>query len=371
MTYGNHHPRHHHPHRFGSPCGPGRAMGRDRSEDEMNEEGGRGGWGRGGMRRGGPPWMRGRGRMFGQGDLRLLLLALIVRKPSHGYDLIRTIEARFGGAYAPSPGTIYPTLTLLEEQELIAGASEPGGKKSFTATDQGRAHLGESGRGGGRPHAPHRHPRRRNRGPARAPGRRPSRPTPPPRHHGEIRRLDRGGGGPRARRARSGCKGDRGGRTMTDANPAPSLTEWAGGHEALTRLFERFYERVAAHGTLAPIFAEMNRHHPVRVADFVAEVLGGEKNYTRAGGSHAGMIGHHLRRHLTENQRRAWVALLLDTADEVGLPADPEFRASFVGYLEWGSRLAVMNSQDGVEPMDERAPMPRWTWSSPGGPYRG
>jgi DNA-binding PadR family transcriptional regulator len=141
MTYGNHHARHSHPRRMGSPCGPGRGMGRDRNEDDMNEEGGRGGWGRGGMGRGGPPWMRGRGRMFGQGDLRLLLLALIAQKPAHGYDLIRTIEARFGGAYAPSPGTIYPTLTLLEEQELIAGATEAGGKKSFTATEQGVAHL--------------------------------------------------------------------------------------------------------------------------------------------------------------------------------------------------------------------------------------
>ena len=78
-----------------------------------------------------PPWARGFGfggpgggprspRLFGQGDLRLLLLALIADKPSHGYDLIRTIEARFNGSYAPSAGTVYPNLTLLEEQDLIA-----------------------------------------------------------------------------------------------------------------------------------------------------------------------------------------------------------------------------------------------------------
>ena len=103
---------------------------------------------------GGPPWMRGgpfgmagtgpRGRMFGQGDLRLLLLALIADNPSHGYDLIRTIEAKFAGSYSPSPGTIYPTLTLLEEQELIVGAPEPGGKKSYSSTLAGRRFLAEN-----------------------------------------------------------------------------------------------------------------------------------------------------------------------------------------------------------------------------------
>ncbi len=108
------------------------------------------GWARRGGAGGGPPWMRGgpfgggpRMRMFAQGDLRLLLLALIADKPSHGYDLIRTIEARFGGNYAPSPGTIYPTLTLLEEQELITAQNESGGKKSYSATEAGRRHLEE------------------------------------------------------------------------------------------------------------------------------------------------------------------------------------------------------------------------------------
>ncbi len=116
--------------------------------DGEKKFGSRWGWARGG---GGPPWMRGgpfgagpRGRMFAQGDLRLLLLALIADKPSHGYDLIRTIEARFGGNYAPSPGTIYPTLTLLEEQELIAAQSEQGGKKSYAATAAGRQFLEEN-----------------------------------------------------------------------------------------------------------------------------------------------------------------------------------------------------------------------------------
>jgi hypothetical protein len=73
---------------------------------------------------------------------------------------------------------------------------------------------------------------------------------------------------------------------------------------------------------------------------------------------------------LSQEQRRAWVSLLLETADEVGLPDDPEFRASLVGYLEWGSRLAVINSREERASADTGAPMPSWTWSSPGGPYR-
>ena len=109
--------------------------------------GGPSGWG-------GPPFMRGgpfgamaaarSGRMFGPGDLRLLLLALIADQPSHGYDLIRTIEAKFGGAYAPSPGAIYPTLTLLEEQELIEADKTGGSRKSYSATLPGRQYLAEN-----------------------------------------------------------------------------------------------------------------------------------------------------------------------------------------------------------------------------------
>jgi len=63
------------------------------------------------------------------------------------------------------------------------------------------------------------------------------------------------------------------------------------------------------------------------------------------------------------------VQLLLESADEVGLPDDPEFRSAFVAYLEWGSRLALLNSQDGVAPSVDQS-MPRWGWGEVGGPYR-
>lgn len=80
----------------------------------------------------------GRGpRVFAPGDLKLLLLALVAEQPCHGYDLIRQIEEMFDGAYSPSPGVIYPTLTFLEECDHIIGDAQ-GGKKRYTVTDTGR-----------------------------------------------------------------------------------------------------------------------------------------------------------------------------------------------------------------------------------------
>jgi len=149
----------------------------------------------------------------------------------------------------------------------------------------------------------------------------------------------------------------------------PTLFDWAGGAEALLALTTAFYAKVPDDPVLAPIFAHMDAEHPQHVAAFVGEVLGGPRAYTSAGGSHAGMIGHHLGRHLTEPQRKRWVGLMLETADEVGLPDDPEFRAAFVGYLEWGTRLAVINSAPGVEAPADNPPMPSWNWGPPGGPF--
>ena len=81
------------------------------------------------------------GRPLGHGDLRLLLLALIGEKPRHGYDLIKAIEERFGGGYAPSPGAVYPTLTMLEEQDLIRAEASDGSKKLFAITSEGETFL--------------------------------------------------------------------------------------------------------------------------------------------------------------------------------------------------------------------------------------
>src|SRR5687768_9656867 len=108
--------------------------------------GGRGwegnGWG--GDWSGGGRGRRGRGRVFEPGELRLVLLKLIADEPRHGYDLIRAIEEMTGGEYAPSPGVIYPTLTLLQDMGHIEEAEGAGSRKPFQATDEGRRHLEEN-----------------------------------------------------------------------------------------------------------------------------------------------------------------------------------------------------------------------------------
>lgn len=103
---------------------------------------GYGGWGRHGWgeQHGGG---RGRRRVFDGGELRLVLLKLIGEQSRHGYDLIREIEERTGGAYAPSPGVIYPTLTLLEDMGLIDEEKSEGAKKLFSITTAGEDHLNE------------------------------------------------------------------------------------------------------------------------------------------------------------------------------------------------------------------------------------
>jgi len=83
------------------------------------------------------------GRLFDQGDLRWVILSLIAEKPSHGYELIKAIEEKVGGAYSPSPGVVYPTLTLLEDLGHIAPLSAEGARKAFAITPEGEAALAE------------------------------------------------------------------------------------------------------------------------------------------------------------------------------------------------------------------------------------
>lgn len=100
--------------------------------------------GRGGRRGGGLHSPRG-GRVFSHGGLRFVLLHLIGEKPSHGYELIKLIEDSLGGSYSPSPGTVYPTLTLLEEQGYLKSeVTDGGGRKRYGLTDAGRDFLQEN-----------------------------------------------------------------------------------------------------------------------------------------------------------------------------------------------------------------------------------
>ncbi|MEA3543079.1 MAG: PadR family transcriptional regulator [Pseudomonadota bacterium] len=103
--------------------------------DPFGGDGPRGG-GRGG--RGG-----GRRRLFDNDALRLILLKLIADEPRHGYELIRAIEALSDEVYAPSPGVVYPTLTLLSDMELIVEQPGDGSRKRFAITDAGRTKLAE------------------------------------------------------------------------------------------------------------------------------------------------------------------------------------------------------------------------------------
>ena len=98
--------------------------------------GGPGGPGRAGW--GGP---RGGARMFGQGDLKYVILRMLEEKPRHGYEIIKELEEKFGGAYSPSPGTVYPTLTMLEDLGHARATPEEGGRKIYEITDEGRAYL--------------------------------------------------------------------------------------------------------------------------------------------------------------------------------------------------------------------------------------
>lgn len=145
---------------------------------------------------------------------------------------------------------------------------------------------------------------------------------------------------------------------MTDV---PTLYEWMGGEDALRRLTDVFYDAVEEDDVLAPVFAQVGPHHREHVARWLGEVFGGPTTYSEELGGYPAMLRHHLDLGLTEQQRGRWAQLIATSADPAGLPHDPEFRSAFVAYVEWGTRLALANSQPGAEPMPE-APVPRWGW---------
>ena len=150
--------------------------------------------------------------------------------------------------------------------------------------------------------------------------------------------------------------------TEHPAEREPTLFTWAGGHKALKKMTRIFYGRyVPEDPLLGPLFAHMSSDHPERVAAWLGEVFGGPADYTATFGGYNRMVSQHLGKALTEEQRARWVQLLCRSADDAGLPADPEFRAAFVAYLEWGSRIAKENSQPGVQPPRDM-PVPRWWW---------
>lgn len=148
----------------------------------------------------------------------------------------------------------------------------------------------------------------------------------------------------------------------------PALYDWIGGEAAVKALVGDLYKRVRPDPLLAPVFAQMDADHPAHVAAFIGEVFGRPPGLSDNHGGHAEMFRRHPNRHLSKPQRQRWMALLCDRFQEADVPHDPEFASALVAYLEWGTRPAAMNSQVGADVV-ENAPMPKWGWGVPGGPY--
>jgi hemoglobin len=147
------------------------------------------------------------------------------------------------------------------------------------------------------------------------------------------------------------------------------LYEWAGGGEAFVRLINAFYDRVERDPLLAPFFpGGVSLAHREHVTAWWVEVFGGPTAYTAHHGGYETMLAHHRDLGITSEQRLRFATLMSQAADDAQLPGDPEFRAALVGYLEWGTRLAMHNSQPGAGVVTH-APVPRWGWGvAP--PYR-
>jgi CDGSH-type Zn-finger protein/truncated hemoglobin YjbI len=158
---------------------------------------------------------------------------------------------------------------------------------------------------------------------------------------------------------------------VPDPDATPTVFEWVGGLPALTRMTRLFYEKhIPQDPLLAQLFGNMAADHPQRVAAWLAEVFGGPKFYSDNYGGYERMLSQHIGRQITEEHRTRWVAALLESAREAGVPNDAEFRSTFQSYIEWGSRLAVENSQTESRP-PAHMPMPHWEWNTAAGPPGG
>jgi hemoglobin len=146
------------------------------------------------------------------------------------------------------------------------------------------------------------------------------------------------------------------------AESPPTLYEWAGGQDAIERLIGAFYDRVEADDLLSPLFpGGVGEEHRDHVVAWWSEVFGGPDRYTRELGGYEQMLAKHRGLDISAEQRLRFTTLMSLAADDAGLPDDPEFRSALVAYLEWGTRLAMHNSQPGADVVAE-APVPRWGW---------
>ena len=150
----------------------------------------------------------------------------------------------------------------------------------------------------------------------------------------------------------------------------PTLYEWAGCDDAFVRLINCFYDRVEHDELIGPLFpGGVSKQHREHVTAWWQEVFGGPDRYTADHGGYAAMVAKHLDLGISVEQRRRFVDTMSVAADDAGLPDDPEFRSALLAYLEWGTRLALSNSQPGADVV-RQAPVPRWGWGE-APPYLG
>jgi hemoglobin len=141
-----------------------------------------------------------------------------------------------------------------------------------------------------------------------------------------------------------------------------TLFEWAGGGAAFERLINAFYDRVENDELLSPLFpGGVSEEHRTHVIAWWSEVFGGPSAYTDELGGYERMVSKHRGLGITPEQRFRFASLMSLAADDAGLPDDAEFRSAFVAYLEWGTRIAMHNSQEGADVVPH-APVPRWGW---------
>jgi hemoglobin len=149
---------------------------------------------------------------------------------------------------------------------------------------------------------------------------------------------------------------------VAEKEQTPTLYEWAGGRKALERLIDAFYDRVERDELISPLFpGGVSAEHRRNVILWWSEVFGGPAEYTEQLGGYPRMVGKHRGLGITPEQRLRFATLMSMAADDAGLPDDPEFRAAFMAYVEWGTRIALHNSQPGAE-VPQEAPVPRWGW---------
>lgn len=147
-----------------------------------------------------------------------------------------------------------------------------------------------------------------------------------------------------------------------DLENKPTLFEWARGYTALLDMTTLFYSRhVPEDPLIGPLFSNMAPDHPERVASWLSEVFGGPKLYSERYGGYARMISQHVGKGITQEQRARWASLMVQSADEAGLPIDPEFRAAFIA-ISSGAHELRSRIRNRVQEPPPNMPMPQWWW---------